>query len=72
MIAQHCDAVLYVVRWDRTPKAQITEGLKLLRAVNAPVAGLVLSQVDEKAMKRRGYGREYGAYSRAARGYYEA
>ncbi|WP_169791148.1 GumC family protein [Rubellimicrobium mesophilum] len=72
VIAQHVDAVVYVVRWDRTTGHQVEEGLKQLRSLHLPVTGVVLSQVDPKGMRRYGYGGRYGAYSRYARGYYEA
>jgi capsular exopolysaccharide synthesis family protein len=72
VIAQVADSVLYVVRWDRTPKAQVYEGLKQLRSVNVRVAGTVLSQIDPKGMRRYGYNGRYGAYSRYGNPYYEA
>ncbi len=72
VIAPLADAVIYTVNWDRTTRAQVAEGLKLLRTVNVNVTGLVLSQIDPKGMRRYGYGGHYGAYSRYARGYYEA
>ncbi|NCO87097.1 MAG: polysaccharide biosynthesis tyrosine autokinase [Rhodobacterales bacterium] len=66
------DAVVYTVRWDNTPRAQVQEGLKQFRSVNIPVTGLVLSQINPRGMKRYGYGDQYGAYSRYARGYYDS
>lgn len=72
VIAQLVDAVIYVVRWDGTSRAQVEEGLKQFRSVNVPVTGLVLSQIDPRGMRRYGYGGRYGAYSRYAQGYYEA
>lgn len=72
VIVQHVDAALYVVKWDATSTSQVDEGLRQFRSVNATIAGLVLSQVDPKGMKRYGYGGRYGAYSRYAKGYYEA
>lgn len=72
VIAQVADAVVYVVHWDRTPKAQVEEGLRQLRSVNVAVTGLVLSRIDPKGMKRYGYGGRYGPYSRYGRSYYEA
>ena len=72
VIAQHADAVGYVVHWDRTPKTQVEEGLRQLRSVNATVTGLVLSRIDPKGMRRYGYGGRYGPYSRYGRSYYES
>ncbi len=70
VIAQLVDAVAYVVHWDRTPRFQVDEGLRLLRSMNVPVTGLVLSRIDPKGMRRYGYGGRYGAYSRYGKGYY--
>jgi len=72
VIAQHVDALIYVVLWDSTSSTQVEEGLRQFRSVNAPVAGLVLSRIDPKGMKRYGYGGRYGPYSRYGRNYYEA
>ena len=58
VIAQHVDAVVYVVHWDRTPRAQVEQGLHAFATVNVPVTGLVLSQINPKGMKR--YGEAYG------------
>lgn len=41
------DAVVYAVRWGRTPCGAVLEGLKELRSVDAPIAGLVLTMLDE-------------------------
>lgn len=61
IISRNVDAVVYSVRWDCTRRADVLEGLKQLRSVNARVAGLVLSQVSPKARQRYGYGGRYGA-----------
>ena len=64
VIAQQSDAVVYVVHWDKTPRSQVEQGLHAFSTVNAPVTGLVLSQIDPKGMKRYGgrYGEAYSAY----------
>ena len=71
VIAQQVDAVAYVVHWDRTPRAQVEEGLRQLRSVHVPVTGLVLSRIDPKGMRRYGYGGRYGPYSRYGQSYYD-
>ena len=60
VIAQHADAVVYIVRWDKTPRAQVEQGLHAFATVNAPVTGLVLNQINPKGMKR--YGEAYTAH----------
>jgi succinoglycan biosynthesis transport protein ExoP len=61
------------VNWDKTTKAQVTEGLRQLSSVNIKVTGLALTQIDPKGMKRYGYGKGYGygAYGGGATGYYD-
>ena len=72
VIGQHCDAIMYTVRWDSTTKTQVIADLRELAAVNLVPTGLVLSQVDPKGMKKYGYGESYGAYSSYGGGYYDA
>lgn len=72
VIGQHADAVVYVVQWDSTGRAQVAAGLRAFRSVNVPVAGLVLSRVNPKGMQRYGYGNRYGTYAAYGRSYYEA
>ncbi|WP_336096906.1 polysaccharide biosynthesis tyrosine autokinase [Roseovarius sp. CH_XMU1461] len=62
VIGQHVDAILYTVKWDSTTHRQVNDGLKSLANVNLKVTGLVLSQIDQRGMKRYGYGDSYGAY----------
>ncbi|NPD16351.1 AAA family ATPase [Xinfangfangia sp. D13-10-4-6] len=70
IIARHADTTVFVVRWDHTPQAQVSDALQQLAQVRVPVAGLVLSQVDPAGMRRYGHGGYYGAYSRDGEGYY--
>lgn len=67
VIGQHVDAVIYTVKWDSTTHRQVQDGLKAFEGVNIRVSGLVLSQINERGMKRYGYGDSYGGYG----GYYE-
>lgn len=70
VISQHADARIYVVQWDKTQRAAVAEGLKLLNAVKATPTGMVLTQIDPKGMRRYGYGGYY-AYDKSAKGYYD-
>ncbi len=47
VVAQLADAVVYLVRWDHTRRGAVAEGLRELASVNARIAGLALSLVDE-------------------------
>ncbi|MEM9474859.1 MAG: polysaccharide biosynthesis tyrosine autokinase [Pseudomonadota bacterium] len=63
ILSSHADAVVYAVRWDHTPRGAVLEGLKELRTIKAPVAGVVLTMVNEAKASR---------YSNSGYGYYRA
>lgn len=60
VLAAHADATAFAVRWSNTTRTQLRQGLDMLHSVNAPVSGLVLTQVDHRKMKTYGYGGQYG------------
>ena len=62
IIGKHVDTTLYTVRWDHTTHRQVTQGLKELAQVNIKIAGLVLGQIDQKGLKRYGYGDQAYGY----------
>lgn len=68
VIAQHTDALVYVVRWNRTLRETVASGLRTFAQVNAKITGIALTQVDMKDMDRYGY-RAY-SYHRTAQRYY--
>jgi len=53
--------MVYVVKADSTPNAQIKAGLKRLAEVDAPLTGVVLNQVNLKKASRY-YGEGYSGY----------
>jgi len=69
IVSAHADAVVYIVRWDHTPRGAVLEGLKELRRINAPIAGVVLSLVNEKKAARYAY-EGYNSYRGRYRNYY--
>ncbi|WP_083897363.1 polysaccharide biosynthesis tyrosine autokinase [Azospirillum sp. B506] len=69
LIAPLVDRVIYLVRWNATPRDAVRNGLKLLRSAGAPPSGLVLSQVNQRKHSRYGYG-DYGQYYGRYREYY--
>ncbi|MCR9152385.1 MAG: CpsD/CapB family tyrosine-protein kinase [Rhodobacteraceae bacterium] len=69
ILAREADAVVYVVRWDNTPRGAVTEGLKELKSVNAPIAGLALTLVDESRASRYSY-EGYSYYKGRYKDYY--
>ncbi len=55
-LAGAADAIVFVVRWDRTARAAVQAALKELGHFAAPVAGAVLSRVDLKRHAKYSYG----------------
>lgn len=70
IVAQHCDAVLFTVKWDSTQKSQVKEAVHMFRSVGVEINGAILNQIDPKGVKRYGYGDSYGAYSAYGSKYY--
>jgi capsular exopolysaccharide synthesis family protein len=70
VVAQHADAVVYSVRWDKTERNELKTGLAMFDSVGMPVSGLVMTMLDTKQMKRYGYAGSYGYhYGSGASGY---
>lgn len=60
VLAQHASSMVYVVKADSTPYQVAGACIKRLRMIDAPLAGVVLNQLDlEKASRYHG---EYGGY----------
>jgi Mrp family chromosome partitioning ATPase len=71
-LSRLADKVVYVVRWDSTPREAVANGLKLLRDANADIAGTVLNQADPRRHAIYGYGyASYGYGGKYARYYAE-
>jgi succinoglycan biosynthesis transport protein ExoP len=58
LLSKYADSVLFVVKSDATTVAQVKRGLGLQKTVNAPITGIVLTQLDTRKDKQYG---EYGA-----------
>ncbi|MEP1201224.1 GumC family protein [Tateyamaria sp.] len=70
IISDVSDAVLFSVKWDKTSKHQVEESLRLFHSSDQRLAGMVLTQISERGMKRYGYGGRYGAYAKYGSKYY--
>jgi polysaccharide biosynthesis transport protein len=57
ILAQFADAVLFVVRWERTSRDAALHALRSLNDAMAPVAGVVLSRADWEQFHYYNYGR---------------
>jgi succinoglycan biosynthesis transport protein ExoP len=63
------DKVLYVVRWEQTPRNVALAGIRQMVEAGADIAGVVLSRVDVKKHARYGYA-DSGYYQGYYRKYY--
>jgi capsular exopolysaccharide synthesis family protein len=59
VLATVADDVLVVVAWDHTPRASVSEALKILRPEAHRIAGVVLNKVDLSKMPKYGYDSKY-------------
>ena len=69
VVAKTVDAVIFCVRWNKTARDTVVEGLRFFSQIKIKVAGLVLSQVNVNKMARYGY-TNYGYYKEAAKYYH--
>lgn len=69
IMARLVDAVIYAVRWDKTPRGAVSEGLKELRSVNAPIAGVAMTFINEARATRYSYD-GYSYYKGRYKDYY--
>src|SRR5262249_159796 len=69
VLSRMADALIYVVRWEDTPRDAVTNGLKLLANAGARVPGTALPQVDFDRYTRYSYG-EVGSHYKRYQGYY--
>jgi capsular exopolysaccharide synthesis family protein len=70
VVSAVADAVMYVVRWDKTPRSAVLDGMQELKSVGAPLIGTVLTMINEsKAAKYIYEGEQY--YRGKHREYYQ-
>ncbi|HYD97991.1 MAG TPA: CpsD/CapB family tyrosine-protein kinase, partial [Alphaproteobacteria bacterium] len=69
ILARLADHVVYLVRWNATPRDAVRNGVKLLRGAGVRLSGIVLSQVNQRKHSKYGYG-DYGQYYGRYRQYY--
>lgn len=69
VLAGRSDAVIFLVKWRKTPQKAIQQSLRLLEQSGAQVVGVALTQVDMNAQARYGYG-DAGYYYADYKKYY--
>ncbi len=69
IVSKLADTVVYAVHWDKTPRDAVFEGLQELRSVQAPLAGVVMTMVNEDRASRYSYS-GYSYYKGKYRDYY--
>ena len=69
VLSRLADGVVFLVRWNQTPKDAVRSGLRTLDEVGANVIGLTLTQVNARKQARYGYGDSAG-YHKYYKSYY--
>ena len=70
VIAERSDTVVFAVRWGKTPRNALIDGLKHLEGNAAPVAGVVMTRADMDRLSSYQYGTSY--YGKAYQSYYSS
>jgi capsular exopolysaccharide synthesis family protein len=65
ILSRLSDAVLFVVRWEKTPREAAANALRLLNGVRAQVAGVALTRTDSERFNYYNYGyQNYSNYNK--------
>ncbi|HYM33763.1 MAG TPA: CpsD/CapB family tyrosine-protein kinase, partial [Steroidobacteraceae bacterium] len=68
VLTPHVDSILFVVRWENTPRDAAAEAVKSLREIHAPIAGIALTRADTQRFQYYSFG--YGSYGGSYLEYY--
>ncbi|HEX3538474.1 MAG TPA: polysaccharide biosynthesis tyrosine autokinase [Stellaceae bacterium] len=60
ILATMVDRILFIVQWNRTPRASVVEAFRSLGPDARNIAGVMMSRVNHKRMQSYGYGHGYG------------
>ena len=71
LISTVSDINIYIVKWNKTTRAQVDQGLDMISSIGAKTIGLVLNQIDPNKTKTYGYTGSYG-YDTYGSKYYES
>jgi capsular exopolysaccharide synthesis family protein len=65
ILSQLADTVLFVVRWEKTPREAVSNAIRSLADARAPIAGIALSRADMKRFQYYSYGyQDYQYYNK--------
>jgi exopolysaccharide transport family protein len=65
ILSQLADSVLFVVRWEKTPREGAANAVRALNDVHAPVAGIALARADMARFQQYSYGyQDYYYYNK--------
>ncbi|WP_295456485.1 polysaccharide biosynthesis tyrosine autokinase [uncultured Thiodictyon sp.] len=70
VLATYASTVIFVIKSEATPFPIIAKGIKQLQQLNAPLAGVVLNQVNVRKATKYGYGYGSGRYAYGGYGGY--
>ena len=71
LISAVSDINIYIVKWNKTTRVQVEQGLEMISSIGAKTIGLVLNQIDPNKTKAYGYTGSYG-YDTYGSKYYES
>jgi exopolysaccharide transport family protein len=65
ILSRLADAVLFVVRWEKTPREAVLSSLRALTDVRARISGIAMTRADNERFRHYSYGyQDYKEYSR--------
>ena len=65
ILSRLADAVLFVVRWEKTPREAVLSSIRALTDVRANVSGIAMTRADNERFRHYSYGyQDYKEYSR--------
>lgn len=70
ILAKLADALVYIVKWNDTPRDIVRHGLSSLTSIGVHISGLVFTQVDREKQQKYGYG-YLGDYGYRSHKYYK-
>jgi polysaccharide biosynthesis transport protein len=71
LISTVSDFNIYIVKWNKTTRAQVEQGLDMISSIGDKTIGLVMNQIDSKKTKTYGYTGSYGHDTYGSK-YYES